>query len=364
MDLPVLSPSKHQHSAHKYSSGVEGMSAQRFDNTVAVDNFGRRITYLRLAVTDKCNLRCTYCMPENIRFVNKTKLLTDNEILRIVSVCAGFGISKVRLTGGEPFLRPHLLELIAAIKHVRGIEEVHITTNGVGVADKVQDLKRLGVASVNLSMDSFDKQRFKELTRRDEFESVQATFHELLAANIPLRVNAVVMDGKNTDDIISMAELTRLYDFDMRFIEEMPFNGASKHSNALLAWNHAAIETHLRSYFPHLQAEGREQGGAGTAELFRVPEYKGRIGIIAGFSRTFCGACNRIRMTAQGTLKTCLYDNGVLDVRGLMREGASDDALRSHLLNAIAHRPKDGIEAEQLSHSHGELFDSMSVIGG
>jgi cyclic pyranopterin phosphate synthase len=303
-------------------------------------------------------------MPENMRFVNKAKLLTDDEILRIVSVCADFGISKIRLTGGEPFLRPNLLELIQEIKHLRGIEEVHITTNGVGVADKVQDLMRLGVASVNLSMDSFDKQRFKELTRRNEFESVQATFYALLEAGIPLRVNAVVMDGKNTEDIIPMAELTRLHAFDMRFIEEMPFNGASHSTTSLLRWNHLAIEAHLRKHFPLLQAEGREQGGTGTAALFRMPDYKGRIGIIAGFSRTFCGACNRIRITAQGTLKTCLYDNGVLDVRGLMREGASDVELRGHLLNAIAHRPKDGIEAEQISHAHGELFDSMSVIGG
>jgi cyclic pyranopterin phosphate synthase len=353
MLLPVLSPHRNIPEA-QYTSGVWG--------DVAVDNYGRPITYLRLAITDKCNLRCTYCMPEQMRFLAQKHLLTDEEILRIVSICAGFGVRKIRLTGGEPFLRPNVLELIHSIKQIRGIEEVHITTNGVSVSDKVPDLVRLGVSSVNLSMDSFDKQRFKESTRRDEFESVRATFYALLATNIHLSVNAVVMDGKNTDDILPMAELTRLHAFDMRFIEEMPFNGALNHSAAELRWNHAALEAHLRSKYPDLERLGRK--GAATAEMFRIPNYKGRIGIIAGFSRTFCGACNRIRITAKGMLKTCLYDNGVLDVKHLLRDGASDDAVRERLLDCIAHRHKDGIEAERSSHAHGEVFDSMSAIGG
>ncbi len=352
MQLPVLSPqatlAQHQHS--------------RAFGDVALDNYGRPITYVRLALTDKCNLRCTYCMPENMRFLAQKHLLTDEEILRIVSVCAGFGVRKIRLTGGEPFLRPNLLELIREIKQIRGIEEVHITTNGVGIADKVPDLVRLGVASVNLSMDSFDKNRFHELTRRDEFESVHATFHALLESNIHLSVNAVIMDGKNSHDIVSMAELTRLHSFDMRFIEEMPFNGAKNQSSPAIAWNDAAIEAHLRSHFPHLESIGRTESA--TATMYRVPSYKGRIGIIAGFSRTFCGACNRIRITAKGILKTCLYDNGVLDVKQLLRDGASNDELRERLLDCIAHRHKDGIEAEEQSHAHGELFDSMSAIGG
>ncbi len=353
MQLPVLSP--HQTTPpRQHSRDSEGV--------FAVDNYGRPITYLRLALTDKCNLRCTYCMPEDMRFTAQKHLVTDAEVLRIVSICAGFGVTKIRLTGGEPFLRPNLLELIHDIKHIRGIEDVHITTNGVRIAQHIPDLKRLGVASVNLSMDTFNRERFRELTRRDEFEAVQATFYALLESGIRLNVNAVLMDGKNTDDILPMAELTRFHAFDMRFIEEMPFNGASGVQTTSLRWNHAAIEAHLRSSYPDLQSEGREH--AATATMYRVPSYKGRIGVIAGFSRTFCGACNRIRITAKGVLKTCLYDTGVLDVKKLIREGASDDEIRQRLLDCIAHRHKDGIEAEQQSHAHGELFDSMSAIGG
>lgn len=325
------------------------------------DNYGRPITYLRLAVTDRCNLRCAYCMPENMRFLPPQELLTDDEMMRLVEVCASLGVSKVRITGGEPFVRKGIMELLWRIKQTKGIDEVHITTNGVLTAQYIPELQEMGIASVNLSMDTFDAGRFFDLTRRNEFSSVFATFEALVQSTIPLSVNAVIMEGKNTDDILRMSEETRSKKFTMRFIEEMPFNGGT-HDLPAIGWTHEKIVATLREAFPTLERLGRSDVAA-TSELYRVPGYAGKIGVIAGFSRTFCGACNRIRITAKGTLKTCLYDNGVLDLKAMLRSGASNEEIHEALWQATQHRFRDGFEAERHTHQHGG-YDSMSEIGG
>lgn len=350
MQLPVLQ-----------SSPYSALSSNAQASTPLVDNYARPITYLRLAVTDRCNLRCAYCMPENMRFLPTKELLTDDEIMRLVEVSAALGIRKVRITGGEPFVRQGIMELLRRITETNGIDEVHITTNGVLTERYVPELERLGIASVNLSMDTFDAEHFFALTRRHEFAAVYSTFEALVESTIPLNVNAVVMEGKNSNDVIAMCEKTSTRRFIMRFIEEMPFNGGT-HEMPVLIWNHKKILTAIRQAFPTLERIGRSDHA--TAELYQVPGYAGQIGIIAGFSRTFCGACNRIRITAKGTLKTCLYDNGVLDFKTMMRSGANDDELSSALVHAVQHRFQDGIEAEWHTHTSAHHFDSMSSIGG
>ena len=326
------------------------------------DNHNRPITYLRLAVTDRCNLRCFYCMPEEgIRYIHKKELLTFEEIERLITLMASLGISKVRLTGGEPFVRTDLMKLIRTIINIEGINDVHLTTNGVLTAPHILELKQLGIASVNLSLDTLDKVRFNEITRRDEFEPVINTLNLLLKHEIPVKINAVVMEGKNIDDIIPLIELTKNNPVDVRFIEEMPFNGEGNHYPTLL-WTHTKIRQYIQEHYPSLYKV--EDADFSTSNGYRIPGYAGSLGIIAAFSRTFCGTCNRIRVTAQGELKTCLYDDGVLNLKELMRSGKNDESLKESLLQAFKSRPKDGFEAESNRKNHSSISESMSTIGG
>lgn len=326
------------------------------------DNHGRTINYLRLAVTDRCNLRCFYCMPaEGISYVSKEQLLSYEEMERLVRVLAEMGITKIRITGGEPFVRRNLIDFLWKLHAIPGIEEVHITTNGVLTTPYVTELKAMGIASVNLSLDTFDRQRFLEITRRDEFDRVLSCFHALLDHDIPTKINAVVMEGKNTQDIIPLTELTRQYPVSVRFIEEMPFNGEGSHY-PVLVWTHRKILDVLKAQYPSL--EKLSDPLTSTSYNYRIPGHQGTVGIIAAFSRTFCGTCNRIRLTAQGTLKTCLYDQGVMDIKQIMRAGATDAELRQSFEHTFRHRAKDGYEAEQQRQTQHPATESMSTIGG
>lgn len=324
------------------------------------DNHGRPLNYMRLAVTDRCNLRCFYCMPEGgIKYLPQKELISFDEILRIVRITAGMGISKVRLTGGEPFVRPDLMDLIRRIVKINGVEELHITTNGILTAPHIDELKQLGIKSVNLSLDTLNADRFKSITRRDEFAKTWDTLQQLLRNNIPVKINSVVMEGKNIEDIIPMIEITKDHNVSVRFIEEMPFNGEGTHYPRL-NWTHNKILSHIKEQYPEL-VKLKDSANA-TAYGYQVPGYTGSIGIIAAFSRTFCGTCNRIRITAQGMLKTCLYDDGVLNLKDLIRAGEPDAMIERHLRDAFGSREKDGFEAERKRTK--VVTESMSTIGG
>jgi molybdenum cofactor biosynthesis protein A len=324
------------------------------------DNHNRPIQYLRLAVTDRCNLRCFYCMPEEgIKYLPKHQLLTYEEMERICRILAGLGVSKVRITGGEPFVRNGLMDFMRNLSNIPGITELAMTTNGVLTAPHVDELVALGMRSVNLSIDTLDRERFRQITRRDELPAVLNTLDAFLDAGVAVKINAVVMDGQNTDDIGPLAELSQRPGVSVRFIEEMPFNGEGTHY-PVLTWTHRRILSELQSLFPGLQK--LQDGPFSTSYDYQIPGYPGNVGIIAAFSRTFCGTCNRIRLTAQGTLKTCLYDNGVLDVRALLRAGASDTDVTAAFLKAFAHRPANGFEAER--NRPALVTESMSTIGG
>ena len=322
------------------------------------DNHNRPITYLRLAVTDRCNLRCFYCMPEaGIRYLPKQELLTYEEMERLVRVLVRLGVSKVRITGGEPFVRAGLMNFMHRLSAV-GLTDISMTTNGVLTAPHVADLAALGVKAVNLSLDTLDRQRFHQITRRDELPAVLGTLDALLTAGIQTKINAVVMDGQNTQDLIPLANLTRTLPVDVRFIEEMPFNGGGSHY-PVLHWTHRRIVDELRTHFPNLQKI--PETPFSTSASYQIPGNQGTVGVIAAFSRTFCGTCNRIRLTAQGMLKTCLYDDGILDVRALLRRGDTDQQITAAFLRAFAHRPATGFDAEQ---SRNPIIESMATIGG
>lgn len=325
------------------------------------DNHGRRINYLRLAVTDRCNLRCFYCMPEEgIKYVPKQELLSNEEMLRIVQVLSEVGIEKVRITGGEPFVRRGMMDFLWALSEL-GLKKINLTTNGTLTAGLVPDLKALGVHSVNLSLDTIDPERFFQITRRDVFDKVWQTFEALLAHDIPTKINAVVMEGKNIEDIVPLVELTRHHPVNVRFIEEMPFNGEGSHY-PVLVWNHRKILNHLRGHYPDI--EKVPDPPHSTSANYQIPGFAGEVGIIAAYSRTFCGTCNRVRITPKGMLKTCLYDDGVFSLRDLLRAGATDDQLRDTFLSALSHRAKDGWEAEKNRNFGLPVQESMATIGG
>ena len=325
-----------------------------------LDNHGRPINYLRLAVTDRCNLRCFYCMPEEgINYMPKPHLLTFEEMERLIRLLVSMGIDKVRITGGEPFVRRGIMEFIETISKIKGLNQINITTNGVLTAPLVPDLKRLGVKSINLSLDSLDRQRFFEVTRRDEFDRVMETFNAALEHGLNLKINSVVMAGKNAEDIVPMALLTQHKKIAVRFIEEMPFNGSGANTYDEL-WSYPKILNTLKTHFPNLQKLPDPPNS--TAYNYYVPGFKGTIGIIAAYSRTFCGTCNRIRLTPQGVFKTCLYDEGVFNVRDMVRSGMTDAELSESIVNALNHRAKDGFEAEARRSSI--ITESMTTIGG
>lgn len=326
------------------------------------DNHGRLINYLRLAVTDRCNLRCFYCMPEEgIDYVPRKELLTYEELLRLVHVLAGLGIEKVRITGGEPFLRKDMMDFLRALHAVPGINQINITTNGTLTAPLIPELKALGIHTVNLSLDTLDPGRFQHITRRNRFAQVWQTFEALIDHQIDTKINAVVMDGKNIDDILPMVELTRRYPVSVRFIEEMPFNGEGNHYPRL-HWHHRRIIEHIRAAYSNL--EKIPDPPHSTSYNYRIAGHQGTVGVIAAYSRTFCGTCNRIRITPQGVLKTCLYDDGVLSLRELLRAGAGDGQLADTFRSVLGHRAKDGWEAEQRRLGQIPVSESMATIGG
>ena len=323
-----------------------------------IDNFNRRIDYLRLAVTDRCNLRCVYCMPaEGIPFMPRQQVLRYEEMERLVRIVAAMGVRKVRLTGGEPFVRKDLIHFIERLVTIPGVQQVHITTNGVLTRPYVSQLKELGIAGVNLSLDTLKPDRFQQIARRDALPAVLETFYALLEAEIPLKVNMVVFDHVNSDEIVPMAQLAKEYPIELRYIEQMPFDGGVGRSAE--HFNYARILQTLQEAFPDMQPIDLPDS---TARVFRVPGFKGRLGIIGGFSRVFCATCSRMRITAAGQLKTCLYDNGVLDLRALLRSGASDETIARAIREKILDRAADGYEAEQ--RARREAAASMAEIGG
>lgn len=327
-----------------------------------IDNHGREINYMRLAVTDRCNLRCFYCMPEEgLNWLSRTELMSYEEMLRASTLLVKMGIEKIRITGGEPFVRKDIMKLLTNLSKLDGLKELSMTTNGVLTAPHVAEMKALGIRSVNLSLDTLDANRFFTITRRDEFANVMHTLDELLKHGIEVKINAVVMDGKNTRDILPLVELTKNLPVSVRFIEEMPFNG-DEHSYQGVKWDYVRILNEIEGHYPEIQK--LVDPAYSTAYNYQIPGHKGTIGIIAAYSRTFCGTCNRIRITPQGTLKNCLYDDGVLNIKDLMRSGINDIELEQHLLKAFSHRAADGWEAERLRVEKTGVHESMATIGG
>jgi len=324
------------------------------------DKFGRQITYLRLAITDRCNLRCQYCMPAHgIDIVDREELLTYKEMYRITRILSELGVNKVRLTGGEPFVRKDFVKFLESLSFNDHLDEINITTNGALISKYIPELEKIGIKKINLSLDTLKADKFKQITRRDLFAETWLTFEKLLASKLELKLNVVIQPGVNTDEIIDFIELTKDKNIAVRFIEEMPFNGKGLRVTDEV-WNLDKIYAEIeKSYSNIIPLEDKKSS---TSKNFRIQDYKGSFGIIPAFTRTICGDCNRIRLTATGMFKNCLFDDGVFNLRDFIRKGASDEEIAQLFIDTVQQKPKNGFVAE--ANRKDNVSESMSTIGG
>ncbi len=326
-----------------------------------VDNHNRQINYLRLAVTDRCNLRCNYCMPsEGIDFVKNEKLLTIDELMEISQILVGQGIDKIRITGGEPFVRKDLMVLLRALSKMEGLNDISVTTNATLIGPYIDELKELGIQNINVSLDSINRETFERITRRKQFDTVHNNLIRLITEGFNVRINFIVLDGQNEQDMIPTLEVMKHHNVSIRFLEEMPFNGGSKNFVGI-KWNHKAILEHIGETYPNISK--LESPKTSTSVNYKIKGHVGTFGIIPSFSRTFCGSCNRLRVTATGDVITCLYGKPKANIRDLLRETSSREAVKHAILKAIGSRAKTGFEAQQ-EHSDTIFDNSMTSIGG
>ncbi len=326
-----------------------------------VDSFGRQINYMRLAVTDRCNLRCQYCMPAHgIDIVPRAALLTYKEMYRIIRVLTELGVNKIRLTGGEPFVRKDFVGFLEMLSFNDLLDDINITTNGALISNHIETLEKLQkVKNINLSIDSLKAHKFNKITRRNIFDEVFKTMETLEKSSMNLKLNVVVQSGINTDEINDFVALTKDKDIAVRFIEEMPFNGKGQREMQE-NWTYNEILNEIKSEF---KVEEIQSEKPSTSRNFSIENHLGTIGIIPAFTRTICGDCNRIRITSIGTFKNCLFDDGVFNLRDFIRNGASNDDLKELFLSLVKEKPKNGFIAEE-NRTKGSVFESMSTIGG
>ena len=326
-----------------------------------IDSFGRQINYVRLAVTDRCNLRCQYCMPAHgIEIVPRDHLLTYKEMYRVIRVLTELGVNKIRLTGGEPFVRKGFVGFLEMLSFNDLLEDINITTNGAMIYKHIETLEKLQkVKNINLSIDSLKAEKFNEITRRNVFDEVFKTMEALERSSMNLKLNIVVQSGINTDEITDFVRLTKDKDIAVRFIEEMPFNGKGQREMQE-SWNYNKILNEIKSEF---QVKEIQSEKSSTSRNFSIENHKGSVGIIPAFTRTICGDCNRIRITSTGTFKNCLFDDGVFDLRDFLRNGASNDDLKKVFLSLVKDKPENGFIAEA-NRKKGDVSESMSTIGG
>jgi GTP 3',8-cyclase len=290
-----------------------------------IDSFGRVHNNLRISVTDRCNLRCTYCMPEEVVFMDRAELLTFEEIARFVRVAAPLGIDKIRLTGGEPLMRRGLPELVRMLSAIDGIRDIGLTTNGLLLADQAQALYDAGLRRINVSLDTLDPARFREVARRDGLERVvEGIFAAKRAGFDPIKVNAVSIRGITEHEVVPLARFAREHGLEMRFIEYMPI-GADTWERGKVYFAHEILEQLEREVAP--LAPAKDYDPRAPAMEFEYADGGGRVGIIASVSRPFCTSCNRVRLTADGKLRNCLFALDEADVKSLLRRGAPDEEL-------------------------------------
>lgn len=326
-----------------------------------IDTYGRVMDYLRLSVTDRCNLRCNYCMPcEGIQFSERKSLLSYEEMLRLSGIFKKLGVKKIRITGGEPFVRKDLPFLLRSLRNDIGIEGIHLTTNGTFNEIQFKILKEIQIDSVNLSLDTLDRENFRRITRRDQFEKVWATFEKLISNNIETKINVVVQRGMNDHEIFPFVQLTEKYPVSVRFIETMPFNGSDENVEDRFMNYKEIVNLVLHEFTDAVKLNNLSPS---SAINYDIPGFAGNFAVIPAYSRSLCGQCNRIRLTATGDFKTCLYADPQLNLRDLLREGKSDIKIVQMIQDTVKKKHLNGFEA-QSARENQSITESMVSIGG
>ena len=331
--------------------------------TRLVDSFGRRLTYLRVSVTDRCNLRCTYCLPSDAEFpFGDRDFLSPVEIEATVGTLVRLGIRRVRLTGGEPLVRKDILEIARRIKSLPGVENLALSTNGTELERLAPDLKEAGVDRVNISVDSLDPETFRHITRRGDLEQVWRGVEAALAAGLdPVKLNAVVLGLTNLDDVERLAALTLDRPLAVRFIELMP-TASTGHLDPAEFVPSEVVRARIEARFGALQPLDEAEIGprTGPAKAFRVPGARGAIGFITPLSHTFCAECNRLRLTARGELRLCLFGDRVYPLRHLLETNDPEAALEAEILRVLHDKPAEHMLTQG---NYGNLVSFMQIGG-
>lgn len=300
-----------------------------------IDKLNRKIEYIRISVTDRCNLRCVYCMPEEgIENIPHEEILSYDEILRICKCVAKLGIKKVKITGGEPLVRKDIIELIKEIKGIDGIEEVTMTTNGVLLYEMAHELYEAGIDAVNISLDTLDRHKFFDITRRDKFENVHKAIDKLIDLGVRVKINCLAIKEYNYDQITQIASYSKYNNIDVRFIELMPI-GYGKNYTGI---SNESILSLLEDEYGLFKKASQKRGN-GPAVYYKNDDFKGYIGFISAISNEFCETCNRVRLTSNGFLKLCLHYNKGIDLKELIRGDITDEELENVIYTAIRNKP-------------------------
>ncbi len=320
--------------------------------TTLIDPFQRRIRYLRLSVTDRCDLRCVYCMAEDMTFLPRSEVLTLEELARVARVFVSLGVDKIRLTGGEPLVRQNLPWLVRELSGLPGLRELALTSNGTRLAAMASELRAAGLHRLNVSLDSLDPQRFRAITRVGDLAQVLEGLRAARTAGFArIKLNSVILRGRNDDEVEALFEFAVREDCDITFIEEMPLGVIDEHDRALTFMPSAEILERLSARFTLLPST---ESSGGPARYYRVAGGDTRVGFISPHSHNFCGSCNRVRVTVEGRLLLCLGNEHSLDLRHLMRaDGCDDEGLREAIVAAMALKPE---------RHHFDLHDAPQIV--
>lgn len=326
------------------------------------DQYGRQIDYMRISVTDRCNLRCIYCMPEEgVEQTSHGEILTYGEIARVAKAAAGLGVTRVRLTGGEPLVRRDLGRLVSMLTALDQVEEVALTTNGVLLGEQIEELAAAGLGSVNISLDTLEREQYACVARRDELDRVLLSLEKMREYPwIQVKLNCVPLAGYNEDQWCRLAELAGERDMDVRFIEMMPLGLGEKFP---LCSQETVLQRLREAFGPERPAKGKDAlAGRGPAFYVTFEGFRGRVGFISALSHKFCGSCNRVRLSAEGFLKPCLQYEGGTDLRRLLRQGASEQEIAGAIRQTVWEKPA----CHQFEQPRGEGTEkkNMNRIGG
>ncbi len=325
-----------------------------------VDRFGRVHTNLRISVTDRCNIRCVYCMPEEVRFLPRAEILSFEEIERVVRIAAGLGVTKIRLTGGEPLIRAELPELIARLVAIAGIREIALTTNGLLLAEQARALREAGLHRLNISLDTLREDVFFQLSRRTGLNRVLAGIDAAAGAGFGrIRLNAVIIRGLNESEIVPLVRFARERGFEMRFIEFMPLDGDTLWTREHVV-NGEEIRRRIEAEFGPVSPVQRNDPSQPASD-YRFLDGNGTMGLINPVSLPFCSSCNRVRLTAEGKLRNCLFSTTEWDIRALLRAEQSDDAVAKLMRDCVLQKkPGHGIDSPEFLRPERAMYQ----IGG